>query len=137
MATHHLDDKHPHPFWDNAHPPRLRIRPGDTVVFETLEGGGQVTPDWTDADLARRWANDTVHALTGPVYVEGAEPGDALVVEVLDLQHKGWGWNCVLPGLRALGRGSSRATTFTTTRWWEATASSDPASASPSNPSAG
>lgn len=51
MTTHHLDDMQPHAFWDNAHPPRLRIQPGDTVVFETLEGGGQVTPEWSAADL--------------------------------------------------------------------------------------
>jgi acetamidase/formamidase len=97
MATYQLDDAQPHPFWDNAHPPRLRIQSGDTVVFETLEGGGQVTPDWTSDDLAQRWTGTKAHALTGPVYVEGAEPGDALVVEILDLEHKGWGWNAVLP----------------------------------------
>ena len=33
MATHHLDDTQPHAFWDNTLPPRIRIAPGDTVVF--------------------------------------------------------------------------------------------------------
>ena len=43
MATHHLDDTQPHAFWDNTYPARLRIQPGDTVVFETLEASaGQV-----------------------------------------------------------------------------------------------
>lgn len=96
MNTHHLDDMQPHAFWDNAHPPRLRIQPGDTVVFETLEGGGQVTPEWSAADLAH-WDRSRVHALTGPVYVEGAETGHVLVVEIIDLQHKGWGWNGITP----------------------------------------
>jgi acetamidase/formamidase len=46
MATHHLDDTQPHAFWDNSYPARLRIQPGDTVVFETLEASaGQVGPD--------------------------------------------------------------------------------------------
>jgi len=43
MATHHLDDTQPHAFWDNSYPARLRIQPGDTVVFEILEGSnGQI-----------------------------------------------------------------------------------------------
>jgi acetamidase/formamidase len=108
MATHHLDDAHPHPFWDNAHPPRLRIQPGDTVVFECREGAGQVTPDWTSKGFAERWTNDTVHALTGPVHVEGAEPGDALVVEILDLRHKGWGWSGLFPDFGLLAGEFSR-----------------------------
>jgi acetamidase/formamidase len=49
------------PFWDNSVAPRARIQPGDTLVFETLEGTGEITP----------------------VYVEGAEPGDTLVVDVV------------------------------------------------------
>src|SRR5574337_1021012 len=36
MATHHLDDTKPHAFWDNSYPPRIRIKPGDTVVFEIV-----------------------------------------------------------------------------------------------------
>ena len=39
MATHHLDDTQPHAFWDNSYPARLRILPGDTVVFETVQFG--------------------------------------------------------------------------------------------------
>ena len=101
MATHHLDDTQPHAFWDNAHPPRLTIQPGDTVVFETLETLGQVTPAWTAADLAGM-DRSLVHALTGPVYVAGAEPGDTLVVEVLDLRHKGWGFCAFIPNFALL-----------------------------------
>ncbi len=96
MPTHHLDDACPHAFWDNAFPPRLSIHPGDTVVFETLEGSGQITPAFTAADFGLV-DPDRVHALTGPVAVEGAEPGDTLVVEILGLKHKGWGWSAIIP----------------------------------------
>src|ERR1043165_6133064 len=41
VAIHHLDDTQPHAFWDNTHPPRVRIQPGDTVVFETLEASSR------------------------------------------------------------------------------------------------
>lgn len=102
MTTHRLDDSRPHAFWDNSLPPRLRIRPGDTVVFETLEASaGQITPDSVDEDL-RKLSFDPIHPLTGPVHVEGAELGDTLEVEVIRLRHKGWGWNAVIPGFGLL-----------------------------------
>jgi acetamidase/formamidase len=40
-----------------------------------------------------------IHALTGPIFVEGADPGDVLQVEVLEVAHKGWGWSSVIGGL--------------------------------------
>ena len=46
---------------------------------------------------------DPVHPLTGPIAVEGATPGDVLEVELLDLQHKGWGYNVFMPGEMGLG----------------------------------
>jgi acetamidase/formamidase len=103
MAVHHLDDTRPHAFWDNSYPPRLRIEAGDTVVFETQEASAnQITAGSTSAHLGAL-SFDPIHPLTGPVYVEGAEPGDALEVEILGLQHKGWGWNGVIPGFGLLG----------------------------------
>ncbi len=102
MATHHLDDTQPHAFWDNSYPARLRIQPGDTVVFETLEASaGQVGPD-SPSEVVGNLNFDFIHPLTGPVYVEGAEPGDALVVDIISIKHKGWGWNAVIPGFGLL-----------------------------------
>jgi acetamidase/formamidase len=40
-----------------------------------------------------------IHALTGPIFVEGAGPGDVLQIEVLEVAHKGWGWSSVISGL--------------------------------------
>jgi acetamidase/formamidase len=97
MATHHLDDSQPHAFWDNALSPRLRIQPGDTVVFETLEASSnQITPSST-VEALQTLSFDPIHPLTGPVYIEGAEPGDALEIDIISLKHKGWGWNAVIP----------------------------------------
>lgn len=102
MATYHLEDDFPHAFWDNAHPPRLRIQPGDTVVFETLEASAKQIIPGSTADAIRTLSFDLIHPLTGPVYMEGAEPGDALVVDIIDIKHKGWGWNAVIPGFGLL-----------------------------------
>lgn len=102
MATHHLDDTQPHAFWDNSHPARLRIQSGDTVVFETLEASaGQVLPD-SPSEVLRSLDFAYIHPLTGPVFIEDAEPGDSLEVEIVSIQHKGWGWNGVIPGFGLL-----------------------------------
>ena len=102
MTTFHLDDTQPHAFWDNSFPARITIAPGDTVVFETLEASAnQITPESGDEAVARL-SFDPIHPLNGPVAVDGAEPGDTLEVEILDLQHKGWGWNAVLAGFGLL-----------------------------------
>jgi acetamidase/formamidase len=97
MTIHHLDSSKVHNFWDNTLQPRIRIKPGDTVVFETLEASvNQISPQSTNEDIGRLDFG-RVNAVTGPVYVEGAEPGDGLEVEVLSLKNKGWGWNAVIP----------------------------------------
>jgi len=101
MKTHYLDDSISQPFWDNSVEPRLVIEPGDTVVFECLEASGQYTKDSTIDDFLNV-DRSKVHALNGSVYVNGAEPGDALEVEILDMQHKGWGWTAFRSGFGLL-----------------------------------
>ena len=57
-----------------AHPPALRIRPGDRVVTKTIDAGGV---DWDGKTRA-----PGPNPQTGPFFVEGAEPGDVLVVTI-------------------------------------------------------
>ena len=101
MAEHYLDGSITQPFWDNSIEPRLEIESGDTIIFDCPEPCGQVTPEWTDEDLANI-SFDPVHALIGSVYVKGAKPGDTLQIDVLDFQHKGWGWSGHLQGFGLL-----------------------------------
>ena len=100
MKTIHRDRHH---FgWNNTNEPALRAAPGETVSFEVVDAsGGQLSRTSTTADVA---ALDfaRVNPVTGPVYVEGAEPGDALIVEVLDFQSSGWGWTAIIPGFGLL-----------------------------------
>jgi acetamidase/formamidase len=79
----------------------VTIEPGDTVVFKTLEGTGQLAPTSTRQELARL-RPELVHALTGPVAITGAMPGDVLIIDVISLDHDGWGWNGVIPGFGLL-----------------------------------
>lgn len=101
MAEHFLDGSVTQPFWDNSVEPRLVIEPGDVVVFDCPEPCGQVTPQWTSEDLANIDFG-VIHALVGSVFVKGAQPGDALEVEMLDFKHKGWGWSGHLKGFGLL-----------------------------------
>jgi len=60
--------------------------------------GGQVVPginvaEYLGIDRTR------IHALTGPIWIEGAGPGDVLQVDVLATRHGGWGWSSVVEGL--------------------------------------
>jgi acetamidase/formamidase len=57
-----------------AHPPALRIKPGDRIVTKTIDAGGT---DWNGKSVA-----PGPNPQTGPFYVEGAEPGDMLVVSI-------------------------------------------------------
>ena len=103
MTKHHLNNTQPHAFWDNSLPARVRVKSGDTVVFETLEASaGQITPS-SNSSAVTALSFDPIHPLTGPVYIEGAEPGDGLEVIVVSIKHTGWGWNAVIPGFGILG----------------------------------
>lgn len=79
-------DRPTHSTWDVRNEAVVRIRPGDVVHAETLDySGGQIGRDST-ANLLMRTDPARTYPLAGPVLVEGAEPGDALRVEVLALE---------------------------------------------------
>jgi acetamidase/formamidase len=101
--THYLrDDGRVHYTWDTGHEPVLGIDSGDTVVVWTRDvSDNQIGPDSdTSAIDGLNW--DYVYPLAGPVTVAGAEPGDTLAVEILDIRTQGWGWTAILPGLGLL-----------------------------------
>jgi acetamidase/formamidase len=102
MAEHYLDDTIVHACWDNSLPPRLKISPGDTVVMECREASDRQIQTDSTVKVLEKLDFGVIHPLTGPIYVQGAQPGDALQVEVIALQHKGWGWNAVIPGFGLL-----------------------------------
>lgn len=99
MAEHTLSAAPTHSRWNADLPPRLTIDSGDTVHFECLDSSGaQVHPGMT-VDEFQQIDRGLIHALTGPVAIDGALPGDVLQIDVLSVEHKGWGWSSVIPGL--------------------------------------
>jgi amidase len=81
-------------------PPAIRVEPGTTLVFETLDAvDGQIQ---SDSDSPEIIDLGHVNSATGPVYVEGAEPGDTLVAEILDIELESQGVSLIIPGFGAL-----------------------------------
>ena len=76
MTAHHLD---PDTFFNTIgqHPPALRAHPGDTIVMHTLDAFG--------VDRAGITRGDRPNPQSGPIWVDGAEPGDALEVRIIRL----------------------------------------------------
>ncbi|GAC1337621.1 MAG: acetamidase/formamidase family protein [Beijerinckiaceae bacterium] len=115
MAHHHLE-ANPQTvhwgFWDGSLAPVMTVASGDRVTIDTLSGdtphlpppeaGFPVLPDHQAViDASPRGPGP--HILTGPIALEGAEPGDVLEVRVLDIQlRQNWGWNLQMPWLGTL-----------------------------------
>lgn len=76
--------------YDNTVPPVLRIDPGDTVAIQTVPaGGGQVAPGISEGQIEKintAVPNRGPHTVTGPIYVNGAQPGDVLAIRVNKIQ---------------------------------------------------
>ena len=99
-AQHHFG-------WDNAIPPAERVQPGATILFHCQDSSaGQLGPSSTLADVM---ALDfgRINPVSGPVFVEGAEPGDALKVTIDSFAPqlrggRGFGWTANIPGFGLL-----------------------------------
>jgi acetamidase/formamidase len=100
--THYLPDEQVHFTWDAGNEPRVVVESGDTVVVWTRDvSDNQITPE-SDTSVIAGLDWDRVYPLNGPIGIDGAEPGDTLAVEILDIRTQGWGWTAVLPGLGLL-----------------------------------
>jgi formamidase len=94
--------------WDESHrchnrwhpdiPPALVCSPGDEVLIETRDAvDGQFTMDSSHADVLTT-DRTIVHPLTGPIRIEGAMPGDLLLVEILEVIPGSFGYTAQNPG---------------------------------------
>ena len=87
---------------DPREKPKLTINSGDTVSIETMmHSHDKVQPGTTMEQVVElRKANPGggPHSMTGPIYINGAEPGDVLEVRILRIEPKAWATNFNLPG---------------------------------------
>jgi len=100
--THTIHGHCHHLGWDNAIAPVLTAAPGTTLQVECLDAsGGQLTPTSTVADVTSLDFG-RINPVTGPVYVDGAQPGDAVKITLEAFDPSGFGWTANIPGFGLL-----------------------------------
>ena len=91
-----------HNRWDPDIQPILNVDEGDSVVIECLDGWDvQFNRNSTKEDVLKL-VFERIHPLTGPIYINGAEPGDLLEVKFLDIQPNDFGTALIVPGFGIL-----------------------------------
>src|SRR6056297_2393690 len=80
-----------HSSWSSTIEPLIKVESGSVIEVNTEEASDQqLTPESTVEDI-KNLSFDPIHPLTGPVYVEGAEPGDILKVKLHKIELGSWG----------------------------------------------
>ena len=100
MAEHLLTKDLAYAAFSARHPPVLSVvaGAGDRITFETDDLAYAQMEEF--GDLAQ--VSATINPVTGPVFVEGAEPGDVLAVTIHDIALADQGWSVSIPGAGAL-----------------------------------
>jgi len=90
-------------WFNNAQPPVLRVDSGDTIVMETMmHSHNQVIPGRTIEEIKKLrtdFPGRGPHTLTGPIYINGAEPGDVLKVTLNKIVPRAYATNFNVPGM--------------------------------------
>ena len=94
-AQHHFG-------WDNSLAPAERVAPGSTILFHCHDSSaGQLGPSSIVADVATLDFGK-INPVSGPIFIEGAEPGDAVKVTIDSFKPSGFGWTANIPGFGLL-----------------------------------
>jgi acetamidase/formamidase len=90
-------------WFNNAQPPVLHVNSGDTIIFETMmHSHNQVVPGMTIEQIKKLrtdFPGRGPHTLTGPVYIEGAEPGMVLKIKINKIVPRAYATNFNVPGM--------------------------------------
>jgi formamidase len=87
-----------HNRWHPDIPPVIGCDPGDEVILETRDAFDGQFPRDVSLEVVARPNLDKLHPLTGPVYINGAQPGDLLDIEILDIEPDRYGYTTQVPG---------------------------------------
>ena len=90
-------------WFDNSQPPVLRVHSGDTIILETMmHSHNQVVPGVTIEQIKKLrtdFPGRGPHTLTGPIYIEEAQPGDVLKVKLNRIIPRAYATNFNVPGM--------------------------------------
>ena len=88
--------------WDNALAPALEIEPGDVVELHVRDASNEQISASSGVEAVARLDFEHVNPVSGPIYVKGAQPGDVIAVELLELTPRDWGLTAIIPGFGLL-----------------------------------
>jgi acetamidase/formamidase len=88
----------PHSRFSSTIAPVARVPSGAVVEAFTQEASAGQIALGDGPEVLATLSFDPIHPLTGPVFVEGAEPGDVLAVTLHEIEILGWGWTAIVPG---------------------------------------
>lgn len=98
----HVHSHSVHLRWSNALTPVHTINSGETVSFDLLDGAhNQITPSSTISAI-ENFDFTLADPALGPVFINDAQPGDVLKIEILNLKPADHGWTVILPGFGLL-----------------------------------
>ncbi|TMV42248.1 acetamidase, partial [Thioclava sp. BHET1] len=106
-CNHTIHARQHHFGWDNSFAPVQHVAPGETVLFHCHDSSaGQIDLSAT-VETVTAMDFGKINPVSGPIYVEGAEPGDALKITIDSFAPqraagKGWGWTANIPGFGLL-----------------------------------
>jgi acetamidase/formamidase len=101
-SLHQVGRDSSHFGWDNSIAPVLEVESGESVELEVRDAsGGQLDRD-SDLSAVASLDFSRVNPVTGPVFVKGAQPGDVLAIDILELRPRDWGWTAIIPGFGLL-----------------------------------
>jgi acetamidase/formamidase len=102
QAAHRHTIHHRHHGWDNSLAPVARVAPGESLEFDVADASGGQLRETSKLDDVSRMDFGKINPVNGPVYIDGAEPGDILKVTLLEFAPSGWGWTANIPGFGLL-----------------------------------
>lgn len=94
---HFLDNSITYNAWDNSIAPRIEINSGDTILVEMADSSDSQVKSGMTVHAFKQIDFNLIHALTGPIAIKDAKPGDTLKIEILEYVHKGWAWTSINP----------------------------------------
>ena len=94
-AQHHFG-------WNHSIPPVQTVAPGSTIHFECVDSSaGQLTANSTVQDVVDLDFGK-INPVTGPIYIDGAKPGDVVKITIEQFEPSGFGWTANIPGFGLL-----------------------------------
>lgn len=79
-------------------PPILKVKSGAIIEAYTEDASDEQFKLNSGLEDLRTLDFEPIHPLTGPVFVDGAEPGDVLKITLHEIEVGDWGWNAIYPG---------------------------------------